>query len=70
MFQSSLMSWSSQSIETETVEKSQRISGSLQDSPVEPGVLLEVGDLLAGRRARCRAVARIRSRVSGEPSST
>ena len=32
MFQSSLMSWSSQAIETETVEKSQRISGSLHDS--------------------------------------
>ena len=30
MFQSSLMSWSSQAIETETVEKSQRIIGSLQ----------------------------------------
>ena len=30
MFQSSLMSWSSQSIETETQEKSQRISGSSQ----------------------------------------
>ena len=30
MFQSSLMSWSSQSIETETVENSQRISGSCQ----------------------------------------
>ena len=32
MFQSSLMSWSSQAIEIETVEKSQRIIGSLQDS--------------------------------------
>ena len=50
MFQSSLMSWSSQSIETETVENSQRISGSLPGLLVEPGVLLEVGHLLAGRR--------------------
>jgi hypothetical protein len=32
MFQSSLMSWSSQTIESETVEKSQRSSGSRQDS--------------------------------------
>src|SRR6476620_8437522 len=30
MFQSSLMSWSSQSIETETLAKSQRINGSRQ----------------------------------------
>ena len=30
MFQSSDMSWSSQSIEVETVENSQRISGSRQ----------------------------------------
>ncbi len=32
MFQSSLMSWSSQTIEVETVENSQRITGSSQDS--------------------------------------
>ncbi len=32
MFQSSLMSWSSHCIEVETVESSQRISGSLQAS--------------------------------------
>ena len=32
MFQSSLMSWSSQTIEVETVESSQRISGSPQAS--------------------------------------
>ena len=32
MFQSSLMSWSSQTMDIETVEKSQRISGSLHDS--------------------------------------
>ena len=32
MFQSSLMSWSSQTIEVETVEKSQRVSSSSHDS--------------------------------------
>ena len=32
MFQSSLMSWSSHDIEIETVEKSQRMIGSLHDS--------------------------------------
>ena len=32
MFQSSLMSWSSQTIEEETVESSQRMIGSLQAS--------------------------------------
>ncbi len=32
MFQSSLMSWSSTTIEQETVEYSHRIAGSLQDS--------------------------------------
>jgi hypothetical protein len=32
MFQSSLMSWSSQTIEVETVENSHRIIGSDQDS--------------------------------------
>ena len=32
MFQSSCMSWSSITIEVETVESSQRITGSLHDS--------------------------------------
>ena len=49
MFQSSLMSWSSQTIEVDTVESSQRISGIAPGLVVEPGVFLEVGDLIARR---------------------
>ena len=57
MFQSSDMSWSSQSIETETVENSQRTSGSRPALLVEPGVLLEVGHLLARFGADAAAFA-------------
>ena len=49
MFQSSWTSWSSKIIVVGTVESSQRMSGSRPRFAVEAGVLLEVGDLLAGR---------------------
>jgi hypothetical protein len=69
MFQSSLMSWSSHCIETETVDSSQRISGSLQDSSYSheyssKSVTSSPGGVEVPRRWR------IFSRVRGEPSST
>ena len=70
MFQSSFMSWSSQTIEVETVENSQRISGSPQRLLVEPRVLLEVGDLLARRLVGAAALRGSTRASRGEPSST
>ena len=54
MFQSSLMSWSSQTIEVETVEKQPADQRVLPGLAVEPGVLLEVDHLLARRVSWCR----------------
>ena len=57
MFQSSWMSWSSITIETETVESSQRIVRVLPRLSIQARVLLEVGDLLARRLADVAALA-------------
>ena len=65
MFQSSLMSWSSQTIDSETVEKSQRISGSSQASAYSQRVLLEVHHLLARRAVGAAARANSLPRPRG-----
>ena len=57
MFQSSWMSWSSITIETETVESSQRMLRVLPRLAIQARVLLEVGDLLARRLADVAALA-------------
>ena len=57
MFQSSLTSWSSKIIVVGTVERSHLVTGSLQASPVQARVLLEVGNLLARAARSCRAAS-------------
>ena len=68
MFQSSWMSWSSITIETETVESSQRMLGSSHDSRYRRVYSSKSATSSPGGSRMSRRL-RMKARVSGETSS-
>ncbi len=66
MFQSSLNSWSSKIIVDGTVDEQPADVRIRPRLAVEPGVLLEVGDLPRPAARRCRGAPRMNAAVSGE----